>query len=375
MMKSSRTPLWLCATVLSLCLSHWAFAEVDFAPIAEQATRAVVLIKDGNLGGTGFIVSPDGKIATNAHIVFNLTQGQVELADGTTYGRFHIVGLDLVRDLAVIEIDGTDLPWLELGDSEKVRSGDPIAVVGSPLGLSGTVTTGVISAVRKNHGTKILQTDAAVNPGSSGAPIVDTNGRVVGIVTSKLANTENLNFAVPASALQVLLDHRDAPRTPEEVRDFLKSTADWIIDEPGQYARTWDSLEGKSSNRVSVSERSVRAEAQLPVNLDQQGGTVKYAFEKKGSRWPGRLVQQMVCLGVTNGELAMKVCPPLSFSAELTLITPYRIEGRTEAPPQGTRFDCASCRYLGSASWNDFVWLPSSGRSIGESNPTRVLGQ
>jgi S1-C subfamily serine protease len=194
------------------------------------------------------------------------------------------VGLDLLRDLAVIEIDGTDLPWIELGDSEKVRSGDPIAIIGSPLGLTGTVTTGVISAVRKNKGTKILQTDAAVNVGSSGAPVVDTAGRVVGIVTSKLANTENLNFAVPASALQALLDNRDAPRTPEETRDYLKSTADWIIDEPGRYARTWDSLEGKSSNRVSVSERSVRAEAQLPANLEQLVGEVRYAFERLCSR-------------------------------------------------------------------------------------------
>ena len=375
MMKSSRTPLRLCATVLCLCLWHSAFAEVDFAPIAERATRAVVLIRDGNLGGTGFIVSPDGKIATNAHIVFNLTQGQVELADGTTYGRFHIVGLDLLRDLAVIEIDGTDLPWLELGDSEKVRSGDPIAIIGSPLGLTGTVTTGVISAVRKNKGTKILQTDAAVNLGSSGAPLVDTAGRVVGIVTSKLANTENLSFAVPASALQTLLDNRDAPRTPEEVRDYLKSTADWIIDEPGRYARTWDSLEGKSSNRVSVSERSVRAEAQLLANLEQLVGEVRYAFEKNGSRWPGNLVQHVACFGVKNGEPAVKVCPPSTFRAELTLITPYRIEGRAEAPPQGTRFNCGSCRYLGSPSWQDFVWLPSSGRSSGESNPTRVLDQ
>lgn len=373
--RSSRTPVRWFATVLSLCLCHWAFADVDFAPIAEQATRAVVLIKDGNLGGTGFIVSPDGKIATNAHIVFNLTQGQVELADGTTYGRFHIVGLDLLRDLAVIEIDGSDLPWLKLGDSEKVRSGDPIAIIGSPLGLTGTVTTGVISAVRENKGTKILQTDAAVNLGSSGAPIVDTKGRVVGIVTSKLANTENLNFAVPASALQVLLDHRDAPRTPEEERDFLKSTADWIIDEPGRYARTWDSLDGKTSSNVWVSDRLVRAEVPLPANDEQLGGKAKYVFEKKGPRWSGRLVQQMACLGITNGQATVKVCPPSTFPAELTLITPYRIEGRTEAPPQGTRFDCASCRYLGSASWNDFVWLPSSGQSSAESNPTRVLDQ
>jgi putative serine protease PepD len=164
--------------------------------------------------GSGVVVRPDGYILTNNHVVSDAVDGgsiTVTFSDGTR-APARIVGRSPTYDLAVVRVDRKDLPTATLGDSTDLQVGDPVIAFGSPLGLSGTVTTGIISALDRPVTTtdageasyiSAIQTDAAINPGNSGGPLVDQRGRVVGI-TSAIATLSQqsggsigLGFAIP----------------------------------------------------------------------------------------------------------------------------------------------------------------------------------
>jgi putative serine protease PepD len=202
------------------------------AGIAARVSPSVVSIEvsKGNNGGTGsgFFLDSSGHILTNNHVIsLAATSGasiQVKLANGKNYGA-KLVGRDVSYDLAVIKIAVSDAPALQLGDSDKIQVGDGVIAIGSPLGLTGTVTSGIISAknrpVTSGGGTRessfinALQTDAAINPGNSGGPLVDLSGAVVGI-NSAIATTGSgfggqsgsigLGFAIPINQARKTAD-------------------------------------------------------------------------------------------------------------------------------------------------------------------------
>lgn len=182
--------------------------------VVERVGPSVVQVQDGRGAGSGVIITPDGYVLTNAHVVERTDSARVRLADGRSVsGR--VVGRDPSSDLAVLRVDAAGLPTAELGDSDGLRVGQLVIAIGNPLGFQSTVTTGVVSALgRSLHGRDgrpiegVIQTDAALNPGSSGGPLVDTRGRVVGINTAVIAGAQGICFAVPsttASALVVAL--------------------------------------------------------------------------------------------------------------------------------------------------------------------------
>ena len=161
-------------------------------------------------GGSGFVVSPDGLIVTNNHVVEDADQLRVVLA-GREYAA-EVKGTDPATDLALIQIDaGDELAYLELGDSEGLRVGDWVMAIGSPLRLDHTVTIGVVSAKGRSIGISdisfenFIQTDAAINFGNSGGPLVNTRGQVVGINTAINFGAENIGFAVPVNTLKQIL--------------------------------------------------------------------------------------------------------------------------------------------------------------------------
>jgi putative serine protease PepD len=202
------------------------------AGIAARVSPSVVSIEvsKGNNGGSGsgFFLDSTGHILTNNHVIsLAATAGasiQVKLANGKNYDA-ELVGRDVSYDLAVIKIAVTDAPALQLGDSDKIQVGDGVIAIGSPLGLTGTVTSGIISAknrpVTSGSGTRessfinALQTDAAINPGNSGGPLVDLSGAVVGI-NSAIATTGSgfggqsgsigLGFAIPINQARKTAD-------------------------------------------------------------------------------------------------------------------------------------------------------------------------
>jgi serine protease Do len=168
--------------------------------------------------GSGFIISEDGYILTNNHVVGDTSSLEVTLQDGRKFDA-EVVGADARTDVAIIKIDGDDLPVLPLGDSDAIEVGEWVLAVGSPFGLSGTVTTGIISAKgRSSMGITdyedFLQTDAAINPGNSGGPLINLRGEVVGINTAIASRTgayNGIGFAIPinmANAIrQQLIDN------------------------------------------------------------------------------------------------------------------------------------------------------------------------
>jgi serine protease Do len=136
--------------------------------------------------GSGFVVTEDGYILTNNHVIRNATKISVTLADGRKY-KAEVIGADPDTDIAVIKIDERGLPIAVLGDSEKIQQGDWVLALGSPFGLQQTLTAGIVSAtgreMRDSQYTHYIQTDASINPGNSGGPLVDMTGQVVGINT------------------------------------------------------------------------------------------------------------------------------------------------------------------------------------------------
>lgn len=154
--------------------------------------------------GSGFILSEDGRLVTNAHVVSGAETVTVTLKDGRTFeGR--VVGADSVTDVAVIKIDADNLPTVTLGSSEDLIPGQWAIAIGNPLGLDNTVTAGIISAIGRSSSqvgipdkrVRFIQTDAAINPGNSGGPLLDDRGRVIGINTAIRADAQGLGFAIP----------------------------------------------------------------------------------------------------------------------------------------------------------------------------------
>lgn len=153
--------------------------------------------------GSGFIISRDGEILTNNHVVAGATEIAVKLDSGREY-KAKVIGTDSRLDLALLKIEAKEpLPVLELGDSDRIRVGDWVIAIGNPFGLSQTVTAGIVSAKDRVIGAgpfdDFIQTDASINPGNSGGPLLDTSGKVVGINTAIHAAGQGIGFAVPVN--------------------------------------------------------------------------------------------------------------------------------------------------------------------------------
>lgn len=173
--------------------------------------------------GSGFLITPDGYILTNNHVVGDADLVSVQMNDGREYTA-EIVGTDPGSDLAVIKIDESDLPFLKLGSSERLEVGDWVLAVGNPFGLSHTLTAGVVSAkgrsgIGLNDYEDFIQTDAAINPGNSGGPLVNLDGEVVGINTaifSRSGGYMGIGFAIPVDMAKniksQLIEHGEVKR-------------------------------------------------------------------------------------------------------------------------------------------------------------------
>ena len=153
--------------------------------------------------GSGFIVSPDGVILTNAHVVRDASEVMVRLTDKREFSA-KVVGTDPQSDVAVLKIEATDLPTVRLGDPKRVRVGEWVVAIGSPFGFENTVTAGIVSAKSRSlpDGTYVpfIQTDVAVNPGNSGGPLFNLDGEVIGInsqIYSRSGGYQGLSFAIP----------------------------------------------------------------------------------------------------------------------------------------------------------------------------------
>ncbi len=200
--------------------------------------------------GSGFIISRDGYILTNNHVAGDADKLEVTLHDGRVF-EAHLVGTDKHTDVAIIKIDQDDLPTLKMGDSDKIEVGQWVLAVGSPFGLTGTVTSGIVSAKGRNSMgitdyENFIQTDAAINPGNSGGPLVNMQGEAIGINTAIMSRSGGYNgigFAIPMnmakSVCEQLIEHGSVtrgfmgvmiqPLTPDLATSFKLKGTDGVL--------------------------------------------------------------------------------------------------------------------------------------------------
>lgn len=198
----------------------------DLSALADRTRHAVVYLRildafGGELGsGSGFFVDPEGLIVTNYHVVEPGSRLEAVLSNKRTLEVVGVVATDEANDLAVVKVDEGPFPALELADSSAVVPGQRVVVLGSPRGLTGSLSEGIVSAVRGRNELPgephmpVLQITAAISPGSSGSPVMDLEGRVVGVAVSQVVVGQNLNFAVPSTAVRELLGRVDADVAP-----------------------------------------------------------------------------------------------------------------------------------------------------------------
>jgi putative serine protease PepD len=278
--------------------------------------------------GSGFVVRSDGYIVTNSHVISGAEREgsiTVTFSDGVQ-APARIVGRSPTYDVAVVRVDRRDLPTVTLGDSDELRVGDPLVVVGSPLGLSGTVTTGIVSALERPVTTtdggeasyiSAIQTDAAINPGNSGGPVVDRRGRVVGIASAiatlgldRASGNIGLGFAIPATTATSIVEQLIEDGSAEY--PIVGVTLDLSYPGPGARVQREDApgtaiAPGGPADRaglrpgdvvVAVDDETVETfeEFVVLIRSRQPGDTVVLVVEREGKR-----LRVAVTLDATTG--------------------------------------------------------------------------
>jgi Do/DeqQ family serine protease len=270
--------------------------------------------------GSGLIVSSDGLILTNSHVVDSADQVSVILKDGRSF-KGKVMGVDSITDMAVVKIEADNLPTVTFGDSDNLQIGEWAIAIGNPLGLDNTVTTGIVSATGRSSsqigvGDKridFIQTDAAINPGNSGGPLLNANGEVIGINTAIIQRAQGLGFAIPINTARNIaeqliakgkVDHpfigiRMASLTPE-IKQQLKDTQNFDLgnregvlvievlpNSPAAQAdlRSGDVIESidgqaiKSAAQIQQTVEKTKVGEQLPLTVYRQDRTIELKVE------------------------------------------------------------------------------------------------
>jgi S1-C subfamily serine protease len=290
--------------------------STDVAAIIAKDEPAIVAITtgdgpfSGNGGaGTGFVITSDGYIVTNNHVAEGATKIDVAFTNGEIASAT-IVGTDPSSDLAVLKVDKTGLPAVELGDSEAVQVGDEVVAIGNALALEGglSVTRGIISGTDRTVDTDVgsslvgmLQTDAAINPGNSGGPLLDAQGRVVGINTAiaNPASAQNVGFAIPISKAKPIIEDLRLGRkaaflgvstqnvTPAAARELDLNVQEGAYVSKvtaGSPAQDSGIEEGDVILEIGGKTISDSADVQTAVRERRPGDSVTVVFDRKGER-------------------------------------------------------------------------------------------
>jgi len=202
-------------TILTLLITDSIFAQNQSrktpSEIAREQSQAVAIIEALDDRGTvigqgsGFVVTPGGAIVSNLHVVQGASMVRVRLPNGDMYKTADVIDVDDVKDIIVLKIKGFQLPTVRLGDSDRTEVGEPIIAISSPEGLTNSISTGVISGMRRLDTHRVFQITAPISNGSSGGALYDTSGSVIGIVTYVFKSGQNINFAVPINYVRGMI--------------------------------------------------------------------------------------------------------------------------------------------------------------------------
>lgn len=339
--QALRLFVFLAATTCSVNAQNQNTTE----ELVKKSSDAVVLIFVSNSGkdtglGSGFIISSDGKIVTNYHVIKGAERALVKLTDGAFFPVDTVLASDPVSDLAIIKVAGRNLPTLKLGDSETVQAGERVIAIGNPLGLETTVTDGIVSALRKEATASWIQTTTPVSPGNSGGPLLRLDGTVVGVITWNLKLGQNLNFAATSNEVSTLLEK---PTTAKSLTADEK-----VVAVPS--GRIWTSLSSGKDYKVRLDGDYIYTEW---ANIPSAWGPSAFGrgeLKKAGEIWTGHARNQFPCqYGVRINWIMVDI------DMEITSMTGTRIEGRAKNY-QG--FNCRTNAPKGEATWTSFTWIP-----------------
>jgi hypothetical protein len=221
-------------------------SRLSTSQVAQQVSASVVTISSSRSVGSGVIIDPTGVIATSLHVITDASELSVKLANGDQYNDISIIDFDERKDLVILKIKAFSLSSATLGNSEQVRQGDKVILIGSPQGLDRSVSDGVISAIRDSgDGYRVFQTSAAASSGSSGGGMFNEYAELIGIVCYKLEKGENINFALPINYYRGLISTRPA-MTLAELALKLRAT----VAAPTQSATSTSSISSSANPNV-----------------------------------------------------------------------------------------------------------------------------
>ncbi|MBI1903636.1 MAG: trypsin-like peptidase domain-containing protein [Planctomycetia bacterium] len=276
--------------------------DLSVEELTAKAKSSIVVItqsgRDGGQGGlgSGFIVSAEGLVATNLHVIGEGRQIAVQTADGKKHEVVTVQASDRAQDLALLKIDAKDLVPLSLGDSDELKEGQAIVAMGNPHGLKNSVVAGVVSGKREIEGKKMIQLAIPIEPGNSGGPLLDMRGRVHGLLTMKSAVTDNLGFAVEINTLKTLIDKPNPVPMARWVRIGQLDPKEWTV----HHGARWRSragrilvdgfgsgFGGRSYCLSSAKAPEPPFEIAVTVRLDDEAGAAGLIFCADGDRHYG----------------------------------------------------------------------------------------
>ena len=347
--------------VLAVLVSYSSAQQEGVADVVKRSSDAVVLIVISNSAGqetalgSGFLVSADGEIVTNYHVIKEAHSAIVKLSNGAFFPVSGVLASSPDKDLAIIKVNGKNLPFLALGDIDKLHVGDHVVAIGSPLGLEGTVSDGIVSALRDVASKKWIQTTAPVSHGNSGGPLLDMSDHVVGVITwgVNLELGQNLNFAAPSSEVTTLLVTAHQQAKPLE---SVASKSDGSFTE----GTVWTSLTtGHDYNLRQDGDYLYVDWVNIPPAVKEAGGFLRVELKKSSDgKWRGKVHTRLPCRYTTgHGAYARNVTNWCSVERdqEIDLLSDKRIEGISTA---WEKFDCKKCEAEGTAETKPFTWIP-----------------
>jgi S1-C subfamily serine protease len=193
--------------------------DLTASELFAKTRNAIVTVETPTGFGSGVVVDSSGLVVTNLHVIADDSSAVVTLSNGDTYDSVTVAAVDARRDLALLRIAGFGLPIADLGNSDTAQVGDKVYALGAPEGLKLSLSDGIVSAIRDSEegGYKVLQTTAAISPGSSGGGLFNQRGQLLGITSFKIRGGENLNFAVPVNYVRGLIGSPGTPMSLSEV--------------------------------------------------------------------------------------------------------------------------------------------------------------
>ncbi len=235
MQKSTFSKKYLFIVLLIIVLISPAISFADADRIFKENNKAVVVVLTYNekgepiSQGSGFIVRADGAVVTNYHVISNAMDIKVKAGD-KVYEVEGLIHTDKENDIVILKAKGKKLPIVKLGDIEKANIGEKVYVISSPQGLENTISDGILSGIREiTPERKVLQITAPISPGSSGGPVFNKNGEVIGIATFLLKEAQNLNFAMPVNLIKDKIGSKKITALKDStIEDYKKTAGYWF---------------------------------------------------------------------------------------------------------------------------------------------------